>query len=622
MSFVQRRTLCLAVLTALCLGFSGRANEERQRFEPTWESLNARRCPGWFADAKFGIFIHWGVYSVPALCDTSTYSEWYWWWYKTNSHNGLVRNYHDKWYGADFKYQDFAPQFKAELWDPDAWAKLFKRAGAKYVVLVSKHHDGYALWPSEHASQTRGYPWNSLETGPRRDICGALSEAVRRQGLKMGFYYSFMEWENPLYDADKKRYVAEHMIPQIKDLVQRYRPAVIWPDGEWDHPDTLWRSPEILAWIYNHCDNPDELVVNDRWGRALRGQSGDYYTTEYGHVGGGSPGLKDPNKPFEECRGIGGSFAFNRLENYDQYLTREGLVQLLIEKVSRGGGLLLNLGPTADGRIPVIQQDRLVALGQWLAVHGEAIYGTRKGRFQHLPWGKSTTKGKTVYLHVFDWPADHRLEVEGLVTPVKRAYLLHDGERRPLKVTRDGSGTLSIDLLGYHPFAYASVIALECESEPVVSHRIGPDENGIVTLAAERADLSGGLQIETTTEPSPKTDSASRREVSRYNIGFWTRTEARATWALRLEPRRRYEVWIEWACAPGHQGGAYVLEIDGQNLGGNVSHHTGHWQTYQNLRLGTYETGADPEQTVLLRARHIPAGKALMNVRRIVLKPV
>jgi len=622
MSFVQRRTLCLAVLTTLCLGISGQANGERQKFEPTWESLNARRSPGWFADAKFGIFIHWGVYSVPAICDTSTYSEWYWWWYKSNSHNGLVRKFHDKWYGADFKYQDFASQFKAELWDPDAWAKLFKRAGARYVVLVSKHHDGYALWPSEQASQTRGYPWNSVATGPKRDICGELSEAVRRQGLKMGFYYSFMEWDNPLYDTDKKRYVAEHMIPQIKDLMRRYRPAVVWPDGEWGHPDTLWRSPEIVAWIYNHCDNPDELVVNDRWGRALRGQSGDYYTTEYGHVGGGSPGLKDPNKPFEECRGIGGSFAFNRLENYDHYLTREGLVQLLIEKVSRGGGLLLNLGPTADGRIPVIQQDRLVALGQWLAVHGEAIYGTAKGRFKHLPWGKSTTKGNTVYLHVFDWPADHRLKVEALVTPVKQACLLHDPERRPLKITRDGAGTLSIDLLGYHPFACASVIALECEGDPVVSDLILPDDTGIVTLAAERADLSGGLQIETTTGPSSDTPLTSGQQTTRYNIGFWTSTEARATWSLRLEPNQRYEAWIEWACAPGHEGGAYALEVDGQKLEGKVSHDTGHWQTYQSLRLGTFQTGSAPGQTILLRARQVPAGKALMNVRRIVLKPI
>lgn len=441
--------------------------EARPHFEPNWESLNSRQSPTWFQDAKLGIFIHWGVYSVPSICDTSTYSEWYYHWLKSNSHGGLVRRFHEKNYGKDFQYKDFAPMWRAELWDPDQWAQLFKRSGAKYVVLVSKHHDGFALWPSEHASKTRGYDWNSAATGPKRDLCGDLAEAVRKQDLKFGFYYSLMEWENPLYDKDKPRYVAEHMIPQIKDLVTRYKPSIFWPDGEWDHPDTLWRSPEILAWLYNQVENDDEFVVNDRWGHALRGQTGDYYTTEYGQVGGGSPGLKDPNKPFEECRGVGHSFALNRLENWDAYLQRDQLIQLFVEKVSRGGGLLLNLGPTADGRIPVIQQDRLIAMGQWLKVNGEAIYGTRKGLFQKLPWGKSTTKGSTIYLHVFDWPADHTLELSGLKTSIRKARLLHDPDGAALPLNTD-NGAIQINLLGYHPYPYASVIALECDGEPVV----------------------------------------------------------------------------------------------------------------------------------------------------------
>ena len=185
-----------------------------------------------------------------------------------------MREFHEKWYGKDFEYQDSRPSSGPSCGNPTQWAKLFKRAGARYVVLVSKHHDGYALWPSEHASSTRGYPWNSMEIGPKRDLCGELAEAVRAEGLKMGFYYSFMEWENPLYDADKARYVEEHMIPQIKDLVTRYKPAVFWPDGEWDHPDTLWRSPEILAWLYNNVENPEEFCVNDRWGKGCAGRRG------------------------------------------------------------------------------------------------------------------------------------------------------------------------------------------------------------------------------------------------------------------------------------------------------------------------------------------------------------
>ena len=458
--------LALAVL--LC-ALSVRA-EERPKFEPNWASLNARKTPEWFRDAKFGIFIHWGVYSVPAYCHKSTYSEWYWEWLRSNSHGGFVTKFHEQWYGKDFKYQDFAPQFRAELWDPAYWAKLFNRAGAKYVVLVSKHHDGYALWPSEHASKVRGYPWNSAVIGPRRDLCGDLADAVRAEGLKMGFYFSFMEWGNPLFDLpDKSRYIEEHMFPQIKDLVTRYKPAVFWPDGEWSYPDKMWRSEEILAWLYNNVENYEEFCANDRWGKALRGHSGDYFTTEYGHIGGGSDTL-DEGKPFEECRGIGKSFAFNRLENIDDYQTRDSLVQMFVTLVSQGGNLLLNIGPDADGTIPVIMQDRLLAIGNWLAVNGESIYATRGSLFKKLPWGASTTKGNTIYLHVFQWPEDNTLEVSGLVTEVTKATLLHDKNRTPLEVKRTGPAELQINLLGRHPFDHASVIALELAGEPAVKN--------------------------------------------------------------------------------------------------------------------------------------------------------
>ncbi len=437
-----------------------RAQDKRETFEPTWESLNARHTPQWFADAKFGIFIHWGVYSVPAICDTSTYSEWYQWWLKTNSHNGLVRNFHNRWYGEDFSYRDFAPQFRAELWDPTEWAGIFKDAGAKYVVLVSKHHDGFALWPSDIASESRGYAWNSMQVGPQRDLCGELAHAVREAGMRMGFYYSFMEWENPIYDGDKQRYVEQHMIPQIKDLLERYETAIFWPDGEWNEPDTLWGSKELLAWIYNNCPNPEEIVVNDRWGKGLRGHSGDYYTTEYGHVPWAEEGASDDAKPWEECRGIGHSFAWNRLENLDHYLDRDALIQMLIDVVSRGGNLLLNIGPRADGKIPVIQQDRLAALGDWLKVHGDAIYGTSRGPLEQLSWGRTTLKGDRLFLHLFEWPEDDVLLVRGLLSGIQDAVLMHDSNGQSLPITQTGDSLTEINLTGHHPFAGASVVEL------------------------------------------------------------------------------------------------------------------------------------------------------------------
>ena len=441
----------------LTLSFSSLAAE---KFAANWESLNQRSTPEWFGQAKFGIFIHWGVYSVPAYCDKSTYAEWYWHWLKTKSHGGKVSDFHAKQYGESFRYQDFADQFRAELWDPDEWAKLFKRSGAKYVVMVSKHHDGYALWPSKLASQTRGYPWNSVDTGPRRDLCGELAQHVREEGLKMGFYYSFMEWEHSLFETDKPRYVREYMVPQFKDLVMRYQPDIVWPDGEWNEPDTLWRSPELVAWLYNHARNSTDLVVNDRWGKALRGQVGDFYTTEYGHIGGGSPGLRQ-DKPFEECRGIGHSFAFNRLENYDDYQTRESLIRMLIDLVSKGGNLLLNIGPDADGTIPVIMQDRLISTGEWLEVNGEAIYGTQKVKYSQPVWGRLTGKGGRLYLHVFDWPEDRLLTVSDLETKeIERAYLMHDVRQRKLKITSGSTKGLAIHLSGHLPFSKAASVVV------------------------------------------------------------------------------------------------------------------------------------------------------------------
>jgi alpha-L-fucosidase len=392
------------VLPCLVVAAASVAVEPPVNYEPNWESLETHQTPEWFEDAKFGIFIHWGVYSVPSFCDTSTYSEWYQHWLNTNSHGGKVTKFHAENYGEDFKYRDFAPMFRAEMWDPAEWASIFKRAGAEYIVITSKHHDGFCLWPSEVASEVRGYPWDSMRTGPKRDLLGELFEACREEGVRPGLYYSFMEWESPLYSkADKSEYVDRVMIPQIKDLIERYQPAVFWPDGEWDFPDTMWKSPEIVEWIYENAANPEEIVVNDRWGQGLRGQVGDYTTTEYDNLGNSSGKGMRKTRPFEECRGVGHSFAFNRAEGFDIYDSRTVCVQRLIDLVSRGGVLLLDIGPTADGRIPLIMVDRLLAIGDWLAVNGEAIKGTRRSPFRDLSWGRATVKGDNLYLHVFDW---------------------------------------------------------------------------------------------------------------------------------------------------------------------------------------------------------------------------
>jgi alpha-L-fucosidase len=353
-----------------------------QTYAPNWESIDKRATPAWFSDAKFGIFIHWGTYSVPAYAPVIpgklAYAEWYW--------NALTNGrdnpkataiqtgtwaFHQKQYGADTPYQNFAPQFRAELFDPNHWADVFARSGAKYVVLTSKHHEGFALWPSKEASATWARPWNAVEIGPKRDLLGDLSEAVRGKGLRMGYYYSLYEWYNPLWLTDKPRYVREHMFPQFKDLVTRYKPSIIFSDGEWEMTSAEWHSPELLAWLFNESPVKDEVVVNDRWGSETRHKDGGYWTTEY------TPGMSGIDHPWEESRGMGFSYGYNRAEKLEDYHTGRELVIMLVDLVSRGGNLLLDIGPAADGTIPVIMEERLIQIGSWLKVNGEAIYGTR-----------------------------------------------------------------------------------------------------------------------------------------------------------------------------------------------------------------------------------------------------
>ena len=365
----------VAALAASSLAFA--------EYTADWESLDSRPTPEWFLDAKLGIFIHWGVYSVPAYAYPDSYSEWYWHSLRAplegrnerQRRNALAtREFHNRVYGEQFAYQQFAPEFKAELFDPEQWADLFRKAGAGYVVLTSKHHDGFALWPSKDANRTWGRPWNSVDEGPGRDLLGDLGDAVRDAGLKMGFYYSLYEWFNPLWLQDQDRYIQEHMIPQFKDVVSRYRPALIFSDGEWDLEHERWQSTELLAWLFNESPSRDEVVINDRWGKGIRHEHGGYYTTEYG------AGMADGTHAWEENRGIGHSFGYNRNEPIDNYMTAKQLVWVLVDLVSRGGNLLLDVGPTADGRIPLLQQQRLLELGAWLEVNGEAIHGTRPWR--------------------------------------------------------------------------------------------------------------------------------------------------------------------------------------------------------------------------------------------------
>ncbi len=361
------------------------AISQEKVYTDDWQSLDQRPIPGWFTDARFGIFIHWGVYSVPSYAEVvpDGYAEWYWYsLLNTDRHSYKnTRAFHDRVYGKDFMYQDFEHRFTAELYNPDQWAELFKSSGAKYVVLTSKHHEGYCLWNSPVADSSWGRPWNAVTGTPKRDLVGDLTTAVKKAGLRMGFYYSLAEWFNPIWLTDKKTYVNSVMIPQLKALVTQYKPSVLFADGEWYLSDTAWNSTAFLAWLYNESAVKTDIVVNDRWGKNTRGKHpSTYYTSEYGSgLGSGTV--------WEESKGMGQSYGYNRMEGINDYKSGHDLIVGLSDIVSNGGNLLLDIGPSADGLIPVIMQQRLKEIGAWLHENGEAIYETKPWHISHS-WSK------------------------------------------------------------------------------------------------------------------------------------------------------------------------------------------------------------------------------------------
>lgn len=402
----MKKNLSLSpILASLSFWIASTAQSTATEYQATWKSLDSRETPQWYPDAKFGIFIHWGLYSVPSFSERGTYSEWYWHAMEgdqTGRHQAAVgaskvtQAFHNRVYGEDFAYADFRPLFTCEMFEPYEWAQVFKRSGAKYVVLTSKHHDGYCLWPNREASESYGMAWNSVESGPKRDLMRDLGNAVKDVGLKMGYYYSIWDWFNPLWpekdqptrdgkpsnDETLNQYLEQVMYPQFKELVTNYEPALIFSDGDWWMDDEKWQTKPLLAWLFNNAPNKNEVVINDRWGK-VRKKHGGYFTTEYGS------GFSDPSILWEENRGIGKSFGYNRVESFDDYNSAELLIYMLCDIVSRGGNFLLDIGPTADGRIPVVMQDRLINMGAWLDVNGEAIFETRRWK-KDCQWSEGT----------------------------------------------------------------------------------------------------------------------------------------------------------------------------------------------------------------------------------------
>lgn len=354
----------------------------KKHYTGNWESVKEHEVPEWYHDCKFGIFIHWGIYSVPAyaprtweLGEVPTDENWFcnnpyaeWYYNSINVGQGPTYEHHKKVYGENFPYENFADMWKAENWNPKEWAELFKEAGAGYVVLVTKHHDGFCLFPSNLTEYHTG------KKGPMRDIVGELTEAVREQDIKMGMYYSgIIDWRfahDPIYceqhnfdNACPTYEYADYAYKQCMELIDRYHPSVLWNDIGWPKQGEV-NLPSLLAHYYNTVEDG---VVNDRFNDLYH----DYQTKEYKY------GKAEREKKWEMCRGMGLSFGYNAEEGDDKIISVKDLIHLLVETVSNNGNLLINIGPKADGTIPIEQVKRLQEVGKWLKSNGEGIYGTR-----------------------------------------------------------------------------------------------------------------------------------------------------------------------------------------------------------------------------------------------------
>ncbi|XP_068629785.1 putative alpha-L-fucosidase [Battus philenor] len=338
-------------------------------------------------------------------------------------------------YPPGFTYQDFAPMFKGEFFDASKWAELFHKSGARYVILTSKHHDGFALYPSH-----RSFSWNSCEVGLKQDIVGLLSKAVRHVGLKFGVYHSLFEWFNPIYMEDKrnnfstKYYTETKLWPDLVQLIIDYKPSVLWADGDWEAHDAYWKSTDFLAWLYNESPVKDEIVVNDRWGIGIPCKHGDFYNCADRY----NPGKLQLHK-WENAFTIDKkSWGFRKTMAFNDTLTMKEILYQVVSTVSCGGNVLINVGPTPYGTIPLIFQERLISLGEWLRLNGEAIYGSSPWLHQNdrnnsnvwytctkdVRYPTTKADSEKIILNIFAifivWPKENKLSLNDITSYIEK----------------------------------------------------------------------------------------------------------------------------------------------------------------------------------------------------------
>lgn len=446
------------VILIFCFSLSGMTQED---FMHESKAEKDKRM-AWWRDARFGMFIHWGLYAVPAgeWKGATNHAEWI----RTTAQIPLE------------EYNKFVDQFNPVNFNAEAWVQMAKDAGMKYITITSKHHDGFCLWDSKQTD------FDIMSTPFKRDVLKELADACRKiGGVKLCFYHSIMDWhhtdynerrgwekDRPVEGTDRNRYIT-YLKNELKELVTNYGDiGVLWFDGEWEG---FWKHEDGVS-LYNYVRGlkPD-IIVNNRIDKGRGGMAG--MTTSSGYAGDfGTPEQEIPETglpgvDWESCMTMNNNWGYNKADK--NFKSVKDLLQKLVDIASKGGNFLLNIGPKADGTFPQESIDRLKAIGSWMKVNGESVYGTSASPFEHIPWGRVTQKKKgdktLLYLHVFDWPTDGKLQLNGIGNTPERVYFLANGAK--LDFTKN-ENTITIPLPSDSNDEYNTVIVMEINGTPLV----------------------------------------------------------------------------------------------------------------------------------------------------------
>jgi alpha-L-fucosidase len=597
---VQRYSLCLIIVITV-LGILAIPASEKvtaQSVIPETAEQRDERMQ-WWRQARFGMFIHWGVYSIPA----GTYKgkqipgigEW------IMEHGDIPV--------AD--YEKFAKQFNPV--NADQWVQIAKNAGMKYIVITSKHHDGFCLWDSKVSD------YDIMDTAPfKRDILKELSVACKKHGIRLCFYHSIMDWHHPdaqepfypSYNDDSRtnpdfsRYVKTYLKPQLRELITNYGPlGVMWFDGEWIKD---WTEQQGID-LYNYVRSlqPD-IIINNRVGKGRKSMQGmtkeGYFAGDFGTPEQEIPPTGLPGVDWETCMTMNDTWGF---KSYDHnWKSVQDLIRKLADIASKGGNFLLNVGPTAEGLIPEASVERLAAIGEWMAKNSESIYGTSASPFERLPWGRCTAKPGRLYLHVFDWPKNGELQVPMPRNDVQKAYLIAREDRAELLLDGDESGNLIVTVPRRVPDKVDTVIMLEMEAEAVV---IPQAEDGSVGLGARDAVVRG-------------TNARYESGGGRDNIGFWTNPDDYVIWCFKIIKPGTFDAQVTFACAEGSGGSEYTLSAAKQKFNGKVKD-TGSWTNFITEKVGTLKITEPGTYNLSVKPDTMPSG-AVMNLKSVTLVPV